>query len=229
MAKNLIGQNVVYQESSLSSKVSIKNAIFSVYDKSRLENFLKDLFDVVPDLEIISSGGTARKIRSLGYKVLEVSKYTGFPEMPGGLVKTLHPRIHAGILGELTNQDQQVYIKKHDIRPINLVVCNLYPFTEVIKRQDFSIEDARSNIDIGGPTLVRAAAKNFPRVTVIVDPSDYSKLIQELKANDGKTTLRFRLEMARKAFNHVLEYDKAISNYLDVLNDADVESFYLGV
>ncbi len=194
----------------------IKRALISVYDKQGLEFLLSNLKEF--NVEIISSGGTAKKIRETGYPLVsEVSNYTGYPESPGGLVKTLHPKVHAGLLLNPKQENHDEYLKKQVIEPIDLVVVNLYPFEEVVSI-GVGLKKAAENIDIGGPTLIRSAAKAsllYDNVTVIVDPSQYPRLCEILKENNGETTSEFRRMMAENAFNRTLEYDKAIVNYLE--------------
>lgn len=194
----------------------IKRALISVYDKQGLEFLLSNLKEF--NVEIISSGGTSKKIRETGYPLVsEVSNYTGYPESPGGLVKTLHPKVHAGLLLNPKQENHGEYLKKQVIEPIDLVVVNLYPFEEVVSI-GVGLKKAAENIDIGGPTLIRSAAKAsllYDNVTVIVDPSQYPRLCEILKENNGETTSEFRRMMAENAFNRTLEYDKAIVNYLE--------------
>jgi phosphoribosylaminoimidazolecarboxamide formyltransferase/IMP cyclohydrolase len=146
--------------------------------------------------------------------VVEVSDYTGFPEMLDGRVKTLHPKIHGGILGRRGLASHKEQMAKHDIAPIDLVVVNLYQFEKAVAQPGCTLEDAIENIDIGGPTLLRASAKNYEAVTVVVDPADYPKIIQEMKAHKRATTLATRFQLARKVFALTSAYDTAISNYL---------------
>jgi phosphoribosylaminoimidazolecarboxamide formyltransferase/IMP cyclohydrolase len=190
----------------------ITRALLSVTDKSGLVEFAQALLPY--QIEILSTGGTAKMLREGGVPVVEVSDYTGFPEMLDGRVKTLHPRIHGGILGrrELAAHRQQM--AQHHINPIDLVVVNLYQFDKATAREGCSLEEAIENIDIGGPTLLRAAAKNYPTVTVVVDPGDYGLVLKEMAAQGGATTLATRFKLARKVFQLTSEYDGAISRYL---------------
>lgn len=197
----------------------MRNVIISVSDKSKLDFLVKALREINPDVKIISSGGTARFIKELGSSVIPVSDYTGYPEMPGGLVKTLHPKIHGGLLGELDKEDQVKYMEEHGIEPIDLMIGNLYPFEKVIQEDGITLEKARQNIDIGGPSMIRSAAKNFYRVCVIVDPVDYEELVNNLKENNGVTSQEFRMQMSIKAFSHVEKYNKAIKEFLGGIND----------
>jgi len=191
--------------------MKLKTALISVSDKrgiSELGRFLAEM-----GVEILSSGGTARFLSSEGIKVTEVSQYTGFPEILDGRVKTLHPLIHGGILAKRDEPNHLGEIKRHNIKLIDLVVVNLYPFVETVSK-GASLKEAIEQIDIGGPTLVRAAAKNFHYVTVLVDPKDYPRVMKEIKEK-GEVSLGTRFELAKKAFWHVYEYDKAIAQYFE--------------
>jgi phosphoribosylaminoimidazolecarboxamide formyltransferase/IMP cyclohydrolase len=198
------------------SKVRVRTALASVSDKAGLVAMGQSLF--THDVHILSTGGTFRMLGDAGIDVQEVSAYTGFPEMMDGRVKTLHPRVHGGLLGRVGSdgegQDAEV-MREHGIRPIDVVIVNLYPFEETVAKPDVSLEDAIENIDIGGPAMLRSAAKNFARVTVVVDPADYEALASELKENDGYVSLDTRFRLAKKAFDHVARYDNAIAAYLN--------------
>jgi len=191
------------------SKVS--TALISVTDKSGIVEFARSLGKL--GVEILSTGGTARTLRDGGIKVLDISEYTGFPEMMDGRVKTLHPKVHGGLLGRRDNQEDIQMMEKHGIRSIDLVVVNLYQFQLTVAKEGCTLEEAVENIDIGGPSMIRSAAKNFKDVTVITDPSDYSKVLQEI-SESGTTTLETRFELAKKVFNLTWHYDRAISDYL---------------
>jgi phosphoribosylaminoimidazolecarboxamide formyltransferase/IMP cyclohydrolase len=184
----------------------------SVTDKSGLLEFAQ--FLAGHRVEILSTGGTARMLRDGGVAVVEVSDYTGFPEMLDGRVKTLHPKIHGGILGRRDLASHQEQMGRHGIQPIDMVVVNLYQFEQAIAKPGCTLEDAIENIDIGGPTLLRAAAKNYQAVTVVVDPADYPRLMQEMKLNKGATNLATRFKLAAKVFKLTHEYDGAIYRYL---------------
>ena len=188
----------------------IKRAIISVSDKSNLKIILPILKKF--KIEIISSGGTFKKIKSMKYDCIELSNYTGFAEMLGGRVKTLHPKIHAGILNIRKNSTHRRDLKKQNIANIDLVIVNLYPFEKQIKNRSKKLIEY---IDIGGPALIRAAAKNFNDVAIISNVSDYSKLANEIKINKGSTSIKFRKFMSAKAFNLTAYYDSVISNWLD--------------
>jgi phosphoribosylaminoimidazolecarboxamide formyltransferase/IMP cyclohydrolase len=190
----------------------IKRALISVSDKSGILEFAKGLRKF--GVEIISTGGTARLLMEQGVAVTEVADYTGFPEMLDGRVKTLHPKIHGGILGRRDLPEHVAAMQAAGIPPIDMVVVNLYPFAATIARPNFTLADAIENIDIGGPTLVRAAAKNYAHVAVVVDPHDYRALLSEMDMTGGILGMDTRFKLARKAFSHTAEYDSTISNYL---------------
>ncbi len=189
----------------------IRRALISVTDKTGVAEFARALHEM--GVEIVSTGGTARVIREAGVPVTDVSEVTGFPEMLDGRVKTLHPRIHGGLLYIRDKEEHVRQIEEHGIKPIDLVAVNLYAFEKTVA-SGADLETAIENIDIGGPTLLRAAAKNFKYVTVIVDPADYERVLAEMRANNGATTLRTRFELARKVFETTSRYDRAIAEYL---------------
>ena len=189
----------------------VSTALISVTDKSGMVEFARSLERL--GIEILSTGGTARTIRDGGIQVLDISEYTGFPEMMDGRVKTLHPKVHGGLLGRRDNQQDIQMMGIHGIKDINLVVVNLYQFEQTVAKEGCTLEEAVENIDIGGPSMLRSAAKNFKYVTVIVDPSDYPKVLKEI-TESGETTLKTRFELAKKVFNLTWQYDKAISDYL---------------
>ena len=193
-------------------------ALLSVYDKTGIQEFGRALQDA--GFELISTGGTHKALADAGVSVLQVSDYTGSPEILDGRVKTLHPKVHAGILARRDLPDHASQLAQHRIDTIDLVAVNLYPFVETVRRPDVTLEDALENIDIGGPTMVRAAAKNFPHVIVVVDPADYGWIAERLSDHSGTNspansiTPDERKELARKAFQHVALYDTSISRYL---------------
>ncbi|MCX8118272.1 MAG: bifunctional phosphoribosylaminoimidazolecarboxamide formyltransferase/IMP cyclohydrolase [Desulfobacterota bacterium] len=189
----------------------IGRALISVSDKTGVASFAKALAEM--GVEILSTGGTARLLRDQGIPVKEISDYTGFPEMMDGRVKTLHPKIHGGLLGQRSKPEHVRTMEEHGILPIDLVAVNLYPFEATVAREDCSLEEAIENIDIGGPTMLRSAAKNYPDVTVVVDPGDYDPILTELRAK-GEISLETNFRLARKVFQHTARYDGAISNYL---------------
>ena len=190
----------------------ISRALMSVTDKSGLVEFAKFLAGY--QIEILSTGGTAKLLRDNGVPVVEVSDFTGFPEMLDGRVKTLHPKVHGGILGRRDLASHQEQMAAHGIVPIDLVVVNLYQFEKAVAKPGCTLEDAIENIDIGGPTMLRAAAKNYPAVTVVVDPLDYPRLMAEMKLTKGATNVATRFNLAKKVFKLTHEYDGAISRYL---------------
>jgi phosphoribosylaminoimidazolecarboxamide formyltransferase/IMP cyclohydrolase len=190
----------------------VSRALMSVTDKSGLAEFAKFLAGY--QIEILSTGGTAKLLRENGVAVVEVSDFTGFPEMLDGRVKTLHPKVHGGILGRRDLASHQEQMAAHGIVPIDLVVVNLYQFEKTVAKPGCTLEDAIENIDIGGPTMLRAAAKNYQAVTVVVDPADYPLLMAEMKQNQGGTTAGTRFNLARKVFKLTHEYDGAIYRYL---------------
>jgi phosphoribosylaminoimidazolecarboxamide formyltransferase/IMP cyclohydrolase len=193
----------------------ISTALISVTDKSGIVEFAQSLEKL--GVEILSTGGTARALRDGGVTVLDVSDYTGFPEMMDGRVKTLHPKVHGGLLGRRDNQQDLQMMEKHDIKSIDLVIVNLYQFELTVAKEGCTLEEAVENIDIGGPSMIRSAAKNFKDVTVITDPSDYSRVLAEI-SESGETTLQTRFELARKVYNLTAQYDRAISEYLQTVS-----------
>lgn len=197
----------------------IERALISTYDKTELTTIANIL--VKHGVEILSTGGTARHLRDAGIEIIDVSDYTGFPEMLGGRVKTLHPKIHAGILAQWDNAEHTTQARNEGIQQIDMVICNLYPFEETIAKPDVTLEEAIENIDIGGPTMIRAAAKNYKYVTVLTSPKQYPQIISELNTNDGCISEDIRFELSKKAFFHIAHYDNVISNYLVNLENDD--------
>ena len=191
----------------------ITRAIMSVTDKTGLVEFAQALAPF--QVEILSTGGTARVLREAGVAVREVADFTGFPEMLDGRVKTLHPKIHGGILGRRDLPEHVAQMQAHSILPIDLVVVNLYQFEAAVAKPGCTLEDAIENIDIGGPAMLRSSAKNFRDVTVVVDPADYPLVIKEMQENHGATTLATRFALARKVFHLTHSYDGAIYHYLE--------------
>ncbi|MEA3318474.1 MAG: bifunctional phosphoribosylaminoimidazolecarboxamide formyltransferase/IMP cyclohydrolase [Bacillota bacterium] len=186
-------------------------ALVSVSNKEGIVPFVQQLVDL--GVEVISTGGTKKVLLDNGVKVIGISEVTGFPEILDGRVKTLHPMIHGGLLAMRDNESHQAQLEEHGITPIDLVVVNLYPFKETISKADSTFEDAIENIDIGGPTMLRSAAKNHKDVAVLVDPTDYEGVIAELKES-GKVEVATRRRLAAKVFRHTAAYDAMISNYL---------------
>ena len=193
---------------------AIQRALISVSDKTGIAEFARSLHKL--GVEILSTGGTAQLLTDQNIPVIEVSDYTGFPEMMAGRVKTLHPKVHGGILGRRGTDDG--VMSEHDIPPIDMVVVNLYPFEQTIAKADCDLPTAIENIDIGGPTMIRAAAKNHAAVTVVVDVADYSKVLDDMKANAGAVSDDTRYRLAVKTFEHTARYDGAIANYLGALD-----------
>ena len=193
--------------------MKITRALISVSDKTGLVAFAKEL--AAMGVEIISTGGTAKLLQKEKVKVIEISKYTGFPEMMDGRVKTLHPKVHGGLLHLRDNAEHVAQAKEHGILPIDLVVVNLYPFEATVAKPGVTLEDAIENIDIGGPSMLRSAAKNYRSVTVVVDPADYATVLDTMKANDGATTLQLRERLGIKVFVTTSKYDGAIANFLN--------------
>lgn len=204
---------------------AIKRALISVSDKTGLADFARALSAL--GVEILSTGGTAKLLQAQGIPVVEVSDYTGFPEMLDGRVKTLHPRVHGGVLARRDDPAHMQALREHDISPIDLVVVNLYPFEQAVAQPNCDLPTAIENIDIGGPTLLRAAAKNHGGggVTVVVDAADYVTVLQEMRSNNNTVGDATRFRLAVKAFEHTARYDGAIANYLGRLTDGERGDF----
>ena len=191
----------------------IERALISVSDKTAVAEIAHQL--VKRGVEIISTGGTAKLLKAEGVPITLIDDYTGFPEMLNGRVKTLHPKVHAGLLALRDNPEHQKTMEEHELPYIDLVIVNLYPFEQTITKENVKFEDAIENIDIGGPTMLRSAAKNFRDVTVIIDPADYKKLHEEMEANDGAVSYEFNKLCAQKVFASTSFYDSLIANYLE--------------
>ena len=205
--------SILTTQSSILFQMSvIKTALISVSDKSGLSEFARGLADF--GITLLSTGGTAKLLRDDGIAVTEVSDHTGFPEMLDGRVKTLHPKIHGGILARRDVPAHVAAIKSAGIAPIDLVVVNLYPFSQTVARAQCTLAEAIENIDIGGPAMVRSAAKNYAHVAVVTDPADYAAILNEMRAAAGAVGATTRFKLAQKAFSHTAAYDGAISNYL---------------
>ena len=202
----------------------IERALISLTDKAGIEGFATELAGL--GIDLLSTGGTAKKLRDAGLSVMDVSEFTGFPEMLDGRVKTLHPKVHGGILNQRANSDHQQQCAAHGLKNIDLIAVNLYAFEKTIADPNCSLADAIENIDIGGPTMLRAAAKNFHDVTVIVDPADYPQVVEEIKAS-GNTTLKTRFKLMRKVFALTSVYDTAISTWLEKV-DIETNSYFSG-
>jgi phosphoribosylaminoimidazolecarboxamide formyltransferase / IMP cyclohydrolase len=203
----------------MSDYLPVRRALLSVSDKTGLVDLARAL--AARDVELLSTGGTARAIRDAGLAVKDVSEVTGFPEMMDGRVKTLHPKVHGGLLGRAGVDD--AVMAEHGIGAIDLLVLNLYPFESVTAKADCTLADAVENIDIGGPAMLRSAAKNFARVAVATDPSQYPGLVAELDAHEGALSAKTRFALSVAAFSRVAQYDAAIGNYLSAITDASAE------
>jgi len=212
-----VSVNVVRE---IDNWVTIQRVLVSVSDKAGLEKFIPGLLAVNPKIHFYSTGGTFNSIAQIlgpdqaKAGLTQVSDYTGQPETQGGLVKTLDFKIYLGLLTEKYNAHHQGDLQRTGAVPIDMVVVNLYPFAATVAKAGVTVEEARANIDIGGPCMVRASAKNYLRVASVVDPADYPKLLDMLKANGGKLDLAARFELARKAFAHTAKYDTAIGEFL---------------
>lgn len=191
----------------------IERALISVTDKTGIQELGKDLAGF--GVQILSTGGTAKVLSQSGIPITEVSDFTGFPEMLDGRVKTLHPKIHGGILAIRSRPEHAAAMNKHGIVPIDMVVVNLYAFEKTVEREDCSLAEAIENIDIGGPTLLRASAKNYPFVTVVTDPSDYAVVLEEMKQSGGAVSEATNFRLAKKVFRLTAAYDRAITEYLN--------------
>jgi len=205
--------------------LKVKRALVSVSNKESLEPFARGLVEL--GVELISTGGTARFLNDAGIPITPVSRVTGFPEIMDGRVKTLHPAIHAGLLANRENPEHMRALEELHIRPIDLVVVNLYPFEQMAEKRGVSEQEMIENIDIGGPTMVRAAAKNFGGVGVIVDPHHYEEVLAELRANDGELGLETRRQLAVEAFHHTAHYDFAIANWFSEEEEGDFPTYIL--
>ncbi|MBW2366931.1 MAG: hypothetical protein JRH15_03495 [Deltaproteobacteria bacterium] len=214
----------------IDEAVQVRHVLVSVSDKSGLDAFIPGLKVLNPEIRFFSTGGTYARIKeilgSAADCLTQVSDYTGQPETQGGLVKTLDFKIYLGLLTETYNPSHQGDLTRTGAVPIDMVVVNLYPFKETIARSDVTVEQARGNIDIGGPCMIRASAKNYLRVASVVDPSDYAAILAEMKEHQGNIPLARRFALARKAFAHTADYDRAIADYLADQPDAAVSGCY---
>jgi phosphoribosylaminoimidazolecarboxamide formyltransferase/IMP cyclohydrolase len=201
--------------------VPVRRALISVSDKTGIEKFARGLVDM--GIELLSTGGTYRLLQEHGVAVTEISDYTGFPEMMDGRVKTLHPKVHGGILARRGTDDS--VMAEHGIAAIDMVVVNLYPFEQTVARPDCSLEDAVENIDIGGPTMVRAAAKNHRFVSIVVEAANYGSILEELRDHEGCLSYETRFDLAIRAYEHTAAYDGAIANHFGRLVDGGSEAF----
>jgi len=217
--------------SEIDRNVKIRNVIISVSDKTNLDYFAQKLIKINPDIKIYSTGGTYKYLTSIkgikeGENLVSISNYTRQPEMQGGLVKTLDFRIYIGILSEKYNIEHKKDIERTSSIEFDMVVVNLYPFGNVIKKEGLTPEEARTNIDIGGPCMLRASAKNFHRVASVCDPSKYEAIINEMEKNSGQLSLETRFNLACSTFDHTASYDTAIAKYLASINAVNFEKTY---
>ena len=216
----------------IDDRVKVRHVLASVSDKSGLDRFVQKLIDINPDVRIYSTGGTFQAIGDgLGpvkakRNLVQVSAYTGQPEMQGGLVKTLDFKIYLGLLSETYNDAHVQDLARVSAVPIDMVVVNLYPFVQTVAKAGVTVEQARANIDIGGPCMVRASAKNYLRVASVTDPADYEPIATEMQRSAGAVSLQTRFDLARKAFAHTAAYDTAISGYLAGRTVDDVRKCY---
>ena len=215
----------------IDNEVQVKNVLMSVSDKTGLETFVPALVKACPGVKIYSTGGTYKKVAeilgdSAKDTLVAVSDYTGQPEMQGGLVKTLDFKIYLGLLSEKYNDAHQSDLKRLSAQPIDMVVVNLYPFKQTVAKPDVTPEMARTNIDIGGPCMVRASAKNYLRVASVTDPGDYAEIASELAMNGGKISLSRRFKLMKKAFEHTASYDRAIADFFTSTPWETVNSTY---
>src|ERR1041385_4092496 len=204
--------------------IKVKRALISVSDKTGIVEFAQGLHRL--GVEILSTGGTAKALRDAKVPVIDVSDYTGFPELLDGRVKTLHPKIHGGLLALRDNPEHMAKLKEHDIGLIDMVVVNLYPFERVIQKKNVSLEDAIENIDIGGPSMLRSAPKNYKRVAVISNPARYAEILKELDTNSGILPDRILMTLALEAFSLTSYYDGVISQFLNTrFRSSDLSKF----
>ena len=215
----------------IDSLVRVRHVLVSVSDKAGLDTFVPQLVAINPDIKFFSTGGTYGRIQEIlgdagSSRLTQVSDYTGQPETQGGLVKTLDFKIYLGLLTETYNDSHQEDLQRTGSVPIDMVVVNLYPFKETIAKDGVTVEQARGNIDIGGPCMIRASAKNFIRVASVVDPSDYGTIVSELESKEGALTLGLRYRLAQKAFDHTAVYDRTIADYLGANGLPEVEGCY---
>ena len=223
-----MSMNVVDKTDDL---VEVRHVLVSVSDKSGLEDIIPEMIAINADIRFFSTGGTYGKLKALlgdshRDRLVQVSDYTGQPETQGGLVKTLDFKIYLGLLTETYNDAHRHDLERTRSVPIDMVIVNLYPFKETISKQGVTPEHARGNIDIGGPCMIRASAKNFLRVASVVDPADYGTIANEMKQNNGRISLALRYALARKAFRHTASYDAMIADYLDGIPVGNVKDCY---
>ena len=215
----------------IDNRVPVRNVLMSVSDKTGLEDFVPALVRTCPGVRILSTGGTYAKVKEIlgdaaDGTLVAVSDYTGQPEMQGGLVKTLDFKIYLGLLSETYNDAHQADLKRLGAQPIDMVVVNLYPFRETVAKESVTPEMGRTNIDIGGPCMVRASAKNYLRVASVTDPLDYPSVAEELASHGGTVGLDTRFRLMKKAFAHTAEYDAAIARFFSTRTWEEVERTY---
>jgi len=221
--------NIVEQ---IDDRVAVQNVLISVSDKTGLETFIPELIAALPNVKLYSTGGTYDALKELlgteGAKkhLVTVSDYTGHPEMQGGLVKTLDFKIYLGLLSEAYNEEHKKDLSRVDAVTFDMVVANLYPFRQTLLTPDCTPEKARANIDIGGPCMIRAAAKNYLRVATVTEPAEYAAIVQEIRNNSGTIGLNARLRLMRKAFAHIANYDLAIAGYFAGIQSVAVRAIY---
>ena len=215
----------------IDDAVKVNHVLVSVSDKNGLEDLVTALVRINPKVKIFSTGGTFAKIQEiLGDQAVttltQVSDYTGQPETQGGLVKTLDFKIYLGLLTETYNDSHKADLDRTGAVPIDLAVVNLYPFVQTIQKPGVTVEEARANIDIGGPCMIRAAAKNYLRVASVVDPSDYGRVVSEMENQNGSVSLALRFALAQKAFEHIAQYNRAIADFLATKSNDEVRGCY---
>ncbi len=223
-----MGINVVEK---IDEAVQIKHVLLSVSDKQGLDTLVPGLLAINPEIRFFSTGGTYARLQEIlgaeaATHLQQVSDYTGQPETQGGLVKTLDFKIYLGLLTETYNQAHQGDLTRTQAVPIDMVVVNLYPFKETIAQSDVTTEKARGNIDIGGPCMIRASAKNFIRVASVVDPTDYDRILADMQTGGGTISLELRFQLAQKAFAHTAVYDRTIADFLAARNLDEVKACY---
>ncbi len=215
----------------IDDQVKVRHVLASVFDKSGLESFIPELLRINPEIKFFSTGGTFSKIKAIlgdaaDSCLTQVSDYTGQPETQGGLVKTLDFKIYLGLLTESYNDAHDDDLKRTGSVHIDMVIGNLYPFKDTIAKPNVTVEMARGNIDIGGPCMIRASAKNYLRVASVVDPSDYATILSEMKANNGSISLQLRYRLAQKAFDYTAIYDRTIAEFLGAKAFEEVQRCY---
>lgn len=215
----------------IDGMVKVRHVLISVSDKNGLDSFIPRLMAINPEVKFFSTGGTYSRLKKIlgdvsAASLSQVAEYTGQPETQGGLVKTLDFKIYLGLLTETYNDAHQADLQRTQGVPIDMVIVNLYPFKETIAKEGVTVEQARGNIDIGGPCMIRASAKNFIRVASVVDPGDYDGILADMAANKGSISLDLRFRLAQKAFGHTAMYDTTIRDFLGAKGIQDVDACY---